>query len=88
VLRWLPAVVMMTSTATWGGPVDWIHDVEAGREKFVRLPKVDWFEVDEPKVVTVEWLESGELLLTGLKPGRATVLLGEIGRASCRERVS
>jgi hypothetical protein len=73
--------------AAW--PVDWAHDVEAGREKFVRLPRLDWFEVDDPKVLQVEWLaDSGELLLTGLKPGRAVVLLGAEGKvAAWRVRV-
>jgi hypothetical protein len=70
-------------------PVDWIHDVEAGKEKFIKLPKVDWFEVDDPKVVSVEWVaESNELLLIGLKPGRATILLGADGKvAAWRVRV-
>ncbi|MBL8911910.1 MAG: hypothetical protein JNM17_14550 [Archangium sp.] len=71
-------------------PVDWIHDVEAGKEKFVKLPRVDWFEIDDPKVLAVEWVaESKELLLIGLKPGRATVLLGAEGKvAAWRVRVS
>lgn len=70
-------------------PVDWIHDVEVNKEKFIKLPRVDWFEVDDPKVVSVEWVaESNELLLIGLKPGRATVLLGADGKvAAWRVRV-
>jgi hypothetical protein len=73
--------------AAW--PVDWIHDVEPGKEKFLKLPKVDWFEVDDPKVVSVEWnAESNELLLIALKPGRALVLLGADGKvAAWRVRV-
>jgi hypothetical protein len=73
--------------AAW--PVDWIHDVEAGKEKFVKLPQLDWIEVDDPKVLSVEWIEeSKELLLIGLKPGRATVLLGAQGKvAAWRVRV-
>jgi hypothetical protein len=73
----------------WAWPVDWIHDVEPGKEKFIKLPKVDWFEVDDPKIVSVEWVaESNELMLIGLKPGRATVLLGADGRvAAWRVRV-
>jgi len=75
------------TAAAW--PVDWIHDVEPGKEKFVRLPGLDWFEVEDPKVVRLEWLEeSGELLLTGLKPGRTVVLLGAHGKvAAWRLRV-
>ncbi len=70
-------------------PVDWIHDVEASKEKFVKLPRLDWFEVDDPKTVQVEWLaDSNELLLTGLKAGRAVVLLGADGKvAAWRVRV-
>jgi hypothetical protein len=70
-------------------PVDWIHDVPAGKEKFIKLPKVDWLEVEDPTVASVEWLpESNELLIVGLKPGRVTVLLGADGKvAAWRVRV-
>ena len=73
--------------AAW--PVDWIHDVEVNKEKFIKLPRVDWFEVEDPKVVAVEWAaESNELLLIGLKPGRTTILLGADGKvAAWRVRV-
>lgn len=85
-LMW--ALALPAAAQAW--PVDWIHDVEAGKEKFVRLPRLDWFEVEDPKVAKVEWLEeSGELLLTGLKPGRTVVLLGADGKvAAWRIRVS
>lgn len=80
-------LVLPAWAAAW--PVDWAHDVEPGKEKFVRLPRLDWFEVEDPKLVQVEWLaESGELLLTGLKPGRTVVLLGADGKvAAWRVRV-
>ena len=70
-------------------PVDWIHEVDAGKEKFIKLPGVDWLEVEDPKVASVEWLaESNELLIVGLKPGRTTVLLGAGGKvAAWRVRV-
>lgn len=89
-LRRLFAVwVLALPTLAAGWPVDWAHDVEPGKEKFVRLPRLDWFEVEDPKLVQVEWLgESGELLLTGLKPGRTVVLLGADGKvAAWRVRV-
>lgn len=75
------------SALAW--PVDWIHDVEVGKEKFIKLPGVDWLEVDDAKVASVEWLaESNELLIIGLKPGRTTVLLGAGGKvAAWRVRV-
>lgn len=73
--------VLSLPAAAW--PVDWIHDVEVGKEKFVKLPRVDWLEVDDPNVVSVEWMpESNELLLIGLKPGRALVLLGADGKVA------
>ena len=79
--------VLAVRAGAW--PVDWIHDVEVGKEKFVKLPAVDWLEVDDPKVLSVEWVaESNELLLIGNKPGRATVLLGAGGKvAAWRVRV-
>lgn len=85
----LLSTLCFLSVPAFAWPVDWIHDVEAGKEKFIKLPKVDWFEVDDPKVLSVEWVaESNELLLVGLKPGRATVLLGADGRvAAWRVRV-
>jgi hypothetical protein len=73
---------------TWAAPapalpVDWVHDVEPGREKFVKLPKLDWFEVENPQVAQVEWMgEAGELVLSGLKPGRTLVLLGAEGKVA------
>ena len=79
--------VLSLPAAAW--PVDWIHDVEVNKEKFIKLPRVDWLEVDDPKVVSVEWVpESNELMLIGLKPGRAVVLLGADGKvAAWRVRV-
>ncbi len=70
-------------------PVDWIHDVEVGKEKFLKLPKVDWFEVEDPKVLSVEWFpETNELVMTGLKAGRTRMLLGADGKvAAWRVRV-
>lgn len=79
---------LLASTAlAW--PVDWVHDVELKKERFVRLPALDWFEVEDPSIVQVEWMEhSNELLLTGLKPGRTVLLLGAEGKyAAWRVRV-
>ena len=83
----LLSCLLSLPAAAW--PVDWLHDVEVNKEKFIKLPRVDWFEVDDPKVVSVEWgAESNELLLIGLKPGRATILLGADGKvAAWRVRV-
>lgn len=87
--RLLLFILLFCSVGAAAWPVDWIHDVEPGKEKFIKLPKVDWLEVDDPKVVSVEWVaESNELMLIGLQPGRATVLLGADGKvAAWRVRV-
>jgi hypothetical protein len=81
-MRSFALALALTSLSAAAWPVDWVHDVEPGREKFVKLPQLDWFEVDDPSVVQVEWMESGELLLTGKKPGRALVLLGAQGKVA------
>jgi len=79
----LAVVVTLLAFPAGAWPVDWVHQLEAGKEKFLRLPQVDWLEVEDPKVATVEWLTgSQELLLTGLKPGRTLVLLGAEGRVA------
>ena len=77
----LALVLLAWPAAAW--PVDWIHDVAVGKERFVRLPQLDWFEVEDPKVAGVEWLAgSQELLLSGLKAGRTLVLLGAEGKVA------
>jgi hypothetical protein len=82
-------LLVLVAVPAFAWPVDWIHDVEPGKEKFIKLPRVDWLEVDDPKTVQAEWIpEANELLLTGLKPGRALLLLGADGKvAAWRVRV-
>ena len=88
-MRLLLTVLFTLALPAVAWPVDWVHDVEAGKERFVKLPHIDWWEVEDPKVLQVEWLaDSNELLLSGLKPGRTVVLLGSEGRvAAWRVRV-
>lgn len=83
----LLCLVLATAAQAW--PVDWIHDVEPGKERFLKLGRLDWYEVEDPKVLDVVWQpESNELVLVGLKPGRTTVLLGAEGKvAAWRVRV-
>lgn len=77
------AVVLLIATRVCAWPVDWIHDVGVGQEKFVPLGAVDWFEVDAPEVLGVEWVAGAhELVLMGKKPGRALVLLGAQGKVA------
>ncbi len=80
-------MLMGNMAGAW--PVDWVHDVEVGKERFVRLPQLDWVEVEDPSVAQAEWLpDSNELLLSGLKAGRTVVLLGAMGKvAAWRIRV-
>lgn len=55
----------------------------AGGDRYVRLPKLDWLEVDTPQVLDAEWFgATNELLLVGLKPGRALMLLGAEGKVA------
>ncbi len=73
-MRWL-SLALLVSTPAMAWPVDVVQDLEVGKEKFIRLSSLDWFEVEDPKVVTVEYMESGEILFTGLQPGRTLVLM-------------
>ncbi len=61
-------------------PVDAAFDVVAGAERFARPGTLDWVEVEDPKVATAEVLESGELLLSGVAPGRTLALLHAEGQ--------
>jgi len=63
-------------------PVDLFVDVKVGQEHFTRFQGVDWVEVEDPKVASVEAFESGEVLVTGLVPGQTLVLLYGQGRFS------
>lgn len=83
----LLALLLAAPAFAW--PVDWVHDVEPGKEKFLKLPRVEWFEVEDPQVAQVEWVaDSNELILSGKKAGRTLVLLGAEGKvAAWRVRV-
>jgi hypothetical protein len=74
----VPLSLLVAAVLAW--PTDMVHDVEPGREKFVRLGAVEWVEVEDPSIATAEIMESGELLLSGLKSGRTLVLLYAEGR--------
>ncbi|MBL8922123.1 MAG: hypothetical protein JNJ54_24955 [Myxococcaceae bacterium] len=88
-MRLVLTLTLIVATPALAWPVDWVHDVETGKERFVRLPRLDWAEVEDRKLAQVEWLaDSNELLLSGLKTGRTVVLLGAEGKvAAWRIRV-
>lgn len=67
--------VLCAGFAAQAWPVDLYEDVDAAKEKFIRLPSLDWFEIEDVDVLSAEWLASGELLLVPRKPGRTLMLL-------------
>lgn len=73
-MRWALVGLVLAGPA-WAWPVDVVQDLEVGKEKFIHLSSLDWWDVEDPKVVTVEYMESGEILFTPLKPGRTLVLM-------------
>lgn len=75
------ASLMLVPTPALAWPVDQTLSVERGADRFHKLSVVDWVEVEDPSVATVEVLAgSNELLMTGLKPGRTLVLLYAEGK--------
>ncbi|MBK7860935.1 MAG: pilus assembly protein N-terminal domain-containing protein [Archangiaceae bacterium] len=74
----MPLTLALSLVLAW--PVDMVHDVDAGREKFVKLAAIEWVEVEDASIATAEVMEAGEVLLSGLKPGRTLVLLYAEGR--------
>ncbi len=60
--------------------MDQYLDLEAGAERFEKPASVEWAEVDDAKVASVELLPSGELLFVGHAPGKALALLYAEGR--------
>lgn len=78
--RLIGIVLAALATTARAWPVDLYVDVEPGREIFRRVAKVDWMEIDDPKIATAEKLESGEILITGKAAGRALLLLGADGK--------
>lgn len=69
-------LLLVVSSPAFAWPVDVTQELEPKKEKFVRLSSLDWFEVEDPKVVSVEFLaDSDEILFTPLKPGSTLVLM-------------
>lgn len=74
----MPVALALALVLAWPG--DMVHDVEPGKEKFVKLGVVEWAVSEDPAIATAEVMESGELLLSGLKVGRTLVLLYAEGK--------
>jgi hypothetical protein len=77
----LLAALLLLSLPALAWPVDVILPLESGAERFHKLTAVDWVDVEDPSVATVEVLPgSNELLLTGKRPGRTLLLLYAEGK--------
>jgi hypothetical protein len=76
----LAALLLLPSRAlAW--PVDLVFSLESGSDRFHKLSAVEWVEVEDPSVATVEVLSgSNELLVTGKRPGRTLLLLYAEGK--------
>lgn len=77
----LLAALLLLPVSARAWPVDQAFSVESGADRFHKLTAVEWVEVEDPAVATVEVLpESNELLMTGKSPGRTLLLLYAEGK--------
>lgn len=77
----LLASLLLLPSYAFAWPVDLVFSLDSGTDRFHRLSAVDWVEVEDPSVATVEVLSgSNELLVTGKRPGRTLLLLYAEGR--------
>lgn len=77
----LLAALLLLPVRALAWPVDLVFSLESGTDRFHKLTAVDWVEVEDPSVATVEVLPgSNELLITGKRPGRTLMLLYAEGK--------
>jgi hypothetical protein len=77
----LLAALLLLPVSALAWPVDQAFSVESGADRFHKLTAVDWVDVEDPTVATVEVLPgSNELLMTGKRPGRTLLLLYAEGK--------
>jgi hypothetical protein len=77
----LLAVLLPTAALAW--PVDGFIDVPANGDKLVKFGALEAARIDDPQIADVEVMpDSGELLVTAKKPGRALVQLVAQGRVA------
>ncbi|MFY2556471.1 hypothetical protein ACN469_02410 [Corallococcus terminator] len=75
----LLALLVPAVAGAW--PVDLVLPLEAGKERIQKLAAVDWVEVEDASIASVEVLPgTNELLLSGQKEGRTLLLLFAEGR--------
>jgi putative type II/III system pilus formation protein len=77
----LLATLLLLPVSALAWPVDLVFSLESGTDRFHKLTAVDWVDVEDPSVATVEVLSgSNELLITGKRPGRTLLLLYAEGK--------
>jgi hypothetical protein len=77
----LLAALLLLPSHAYAWPVDLVFSLESGTDRFHKLSAVEWVEVEDPSVATVEVLSgSNELLVTGKRPGRTLLLLYAEGK--------
>jgi Pilus formation protein N terminal region len=77
----LLASLLLLPSHAFAWPVDLVFSLESGTDRFHKLSAVEWVEVEDPSVATVEVLSgSNELLVTGKRPGRTLLLLYAEGK--------
>ncbi len=77
----LLAALLLLPVSAFAWPVDQAFSLESGADRFHKLTAVDWVDVEDPTVATVEVLPgSNELLMTGKRPGRTLLLLYAEGK--------
>jgi hypothetical protein len=77
----LLAALLLLPASALAWPVDLVFSLESGTDRFHKLTAVEWVDVEDPSVATVEVLPgSNELLVTGKRPGRTLLLLYAEGK--------
>ena len=78
----LSSVLLLVPFAAHAYPIDVAISVTAGDVHFERPTAIEWAEIADPKIATVERLETGELLFTGKSVGHTLALLYAEGKAA------
>jgi hypothetical protein len=77
----LLATLLLLPLSALAWPVDLVFPLHTGEDRFHKLTAVDWVDVEDPSIASVEVLSgSNELLITGKRPGRTLLLLYAEGK--------